>query len=217
MRIAITVSLALIISANLSACSDPKAASKDNFQDAIEPVVKNAFCRPLPIAQYRLTEKASEDVPAFPIVIGAVAEQWAGSTENQVRSMLEAAAKEGFLERTEKTTPAAYGSSDALKPTHVVSYEPSNKGKGMFRGIAGKRAGSPERPNVCAGDGKIDEIVRWTEPADAFGQTMTQVTYTYSGTNFVEGAPKEMIAAASKPKEATITLVKMSDGWQAMK
>jgi hypothetical protein len=218
MKNSITSSALLAASVSMGACSDPKEASEDNFRAIIEPVVKNAFCRQISIPQYRLTEKYTDDAPAFPLIIGATPPQWGGSTETEMRSMLEAATKQGLLTRTAKTAPAVYGSSsDALKPAQLITYEPTDKGKDVFRGVGGKRTGSPERPSVCFGEGKVDDIVRWTEPADAFGQTMTQVTYTYSGKNFPDSVPKEMIEQASKPKEATIGLIKMSDGWQAMK
>ncbi len=218
MKNLITLSALLAVSVSVSACSDPKEASRDNFRAIIEPVVKNAFCRQISIPQYRLTEEYTDDAPAFPLIIGAAPPQWGGASETEMRSMLEAATKEGLLTRTAKTAPAVYGSSsDALKPTQLIIYEPTDKGKDVFRGVGGKRAGSPERPNVCFGEGKVDDIVRWTEPADAFGQTLTQVTYTYSGKNFPDSAPKEITEQASKPKEARIALVKMSDGWQAMK
>lgn len=217
MRKFTTFILVATASSVLAGCSDPKKASEDNFRSAIEPMVADAFCRPLAVTQYRLTEKPSEDAPAYPVILGAAAPQYVSSSETQMRNMLEAAAKEGLLTRTEKTEPAVSGfSSEPLKPTQLITYQPTEKGKDIFRGVAGKRGGS-ERPNVCFGRGKVDEVVRWTEPADALGQTMTQVTYTYSGSNFPDDTPKEMVEQASKPKEAKVMLVKMSDGWQVMK
>ncbi len=207
----------MLACASLAACSDPKAVSEDNFRAAIEPTVKDAFCRQVGLPRYRLTEKAVNDLSAFPLVIAATPSQWSGSSETAMRTMLDAAANEGLLTRTAKTELAATEfSSDPLKPTPVLVFEPTSKGKNVFRGVGGKRGGA-EQPNVCLGDGKVDQIVRWTEPGDAFGQTMTQVTYTYSATNLADDLPKEMIEQASKPREAKVTLVKMSDGWQVMK
>ena len=56
----------------------------------------------------------------------------------------------------------------------------------------------------------------WTDPADVFGRTITQVTYRYSATDFPNSAPPEFRRQMTVPKKATVTLVCTNDGWQVV-
>lgn len=88
----------------------------------------------------------------------------------------------------------------------------------MFRAVDLKVQNGNMRPfaHLCLGDGKVDEIVRWTEPADMFGQKLTQVTYRYSATNLPATLPADDRRQLETPQEAKATLVQTSDGWQKM-
>ncbi|TPG42464.1 hypothetical protein EAH79_00765 [Sphingomonas koreensis] len=68
--------------------------------------------------------------------------------------------------------------------------------------------------NICLADGQVDDIVRWTEPSDAFGQKYSTVTYKFSGTRLIPDLPAEAAATVRAPQETTITLVRTNDGWQ---
>jgi len=192
----------------LGACSNGKAANEDNFRRVLEPVVADKFCRYIDVERLRLTQ--STDLPAWPIVIPA--EPMRYGDDGKFRAMLGGAASEGMLTATRKTAPATQPlSAGPLEPTAVISYAPTDKGKSVFRTIERK---GDAIPVMCMGTGKIDKIVRWTEPADAFGQIMTQVTYTYSATDLPVGVPDAIKQQAKDPVEAKSTLVRIDGGWQ---
>lgn len=43
-------------------------------------------------------------------------------------------------------------------------------------------------------------MVRWTEPADMFGQMMTRVTYSYSATDVPTSMPAEVRGTVTRPQ-----------------
>ena len=78
--------------------------------------------------------------------------------------------------------------------------------------------------DFCYAVPEVDEVVRLTQPADAWGMTVTQVTYRYHLANFVEWAKNPAfvkakhlegdLALASQPKEESMELILTSDGWR---
>ena len=69
-------------------------------------------------------------------------------------------------------------------------------------------------PGVYVATGGVVDIVRWTDPADMLGRTLTEVTYTYRGTDLAFLVPQDQGAGIEQPKEAKVTLIPASDGWQ---
>ena len=98
----------------------------------------------------------------------------------------------------------------------LVVYTPTNAGKAVFRPV--EREAADHRmhayPEMCAGRGRIDKVVRWTEPAEMFGQTVSQVTYRHSATHVPASMPADVRATITRPQKATATLIKTNDGWQ---
>lgn len=199
---------------SLSSCSDPNAASDANFRAALEPVVRDAFCKTIPVERMSLT--ANGETPSFPIVVPARPFETGSRSDADSRKMLEAAAQDGWLTRTETTASARRLSrAEPLTPQALVTYTPTDKGNDRFRPVERKTVeGKRLFPAVCVAQSEIVEIVRWTDPADMFGQTVSQVTYTLRGMNMMEGMPAEMRTAIDQPTERTVTLVQTSDGWR---
>ena len=78
----------------------------------------------------------------------------------------------------------------------------------------------------CYGHAEVASVVRHSEPADLLGQVATEVTYTYwlrDTAGWVQDPElrrlfphvEPELGSRSSPREARITLVKMSDGWRA--
>ncbi|GAA3262603.1 hypothetical protein GCM10020258_27090 [Sphingomonas yabuuchiae] len=59
-------------------------------------------------------------------------------------------------------------------------------------------------------------MVRWTDPADASGRTVSQVTFTYRGVEPLPGLPENVHSKITRPEERTVTLVRTNDGWDAL-
>ena len=202
----------------LAGCTKPNAPTKANFRKAIEPLVRDAFCTPIKVTPISDEEAGSPaDRPAFPLVVRQKAPRSA-SDDEQARPLLDGAAKQGLLIRTRKTVslPPYPGSTDPKVPTEIVTYTPTAQAKDYFRGVTSRDYGGHMRSfaNLCLGDGKLDDIVRWTEPADAFGQTLSTVTYQFSATNVMPSLPPEVRQKAQTPLETTVTLIQTSDGWE---
>jgi hypothetical protein len=74
---------------------------------------------------------------------------------------------------------------------------------------------------LCAGHYKVDSVVRFTEPANAMGSTISQVTYTFSAVDVPDWAKStevRQVYTGLAPRLADhqtgqTTLVLASDGW----
>lgn len=77
---------------------------------------------------------------------------------------------------------------------------------------------------LCYGVPEVIDIVRYSEPGNALGQTMTEVTYKYTlkslapwvnNASLVRQFPEvARIPIPDHPGEQQLTLVLMSDGWR---
>lgn len=118
----------------------------------------------------------------------------------------------------------------------LVSSTPADQGTSYVLTEAGRRvyrtfpAGSwdPRLPvgAFCYGIATAAEIVRWTEPAEALGQVVTEVTYLSRLGRVEQWAEdaelrrhfpylEKELATRTTPAEGRMTLVLSSDGWRA--
>lgn len=77
---------------------------------------------------------------------------------------------------------------------------------------------------LCYGVPEVVEVVRYSEPGSAFGQTMSEVAYTYALKSLAPWASDPVlqkqfpelgrIATREHPLESRTTLVLMNDGWR---
>lgn len=110
-------------------------------------------------------------------------------------------------------------SEDALVRQPTLSYAPTERGAKWFRDIERSMGGGRKErfASACgAASGEVVDVVRWTEPADTFGQRISQVTYTYRGVDPLPLGPAEERAALAKPIERTVPMMLASDGWRIM-
>lgn len=199
----------------VAGCSDPKAANEANFRKAIELGVRDRFCRNIEVDRMGLDEKRAAP---WPVIVTAEPFKYADSEVRNGRDTLEQATKEGLLKRQTLTRPARHnGASEALTQQSLISYTPTSTGEGMFR-VKDLRTASGYLPFpvLCPANGEVTRIVRWTDPADMFGQTITQVTYAYRGTDLSSLIPAGSRAGFETEKETTVALVGTNDGWQRM-
>lgn len=109
-----------------------------------------------------------------------------------------------------------------------MRYELTDAGKPAYKEFpAGKW--DPRKPagGFCYGTPVVDSIIRFTEPAESMGQVQTQVTYTYTVPEPVAWARDSVLqrfypqiapdlGSKGPVPEATVTLVKASDGWRVV-
>lgn len=203
----------------LAGCDRPNAASEANFTRALGPLVADAFCHSLPMHLMATKVYDGETPPALPLMVASnpADNQLSNIDDVRGRAMLDAAVAQGLLTRTTTTAPARPTDQTVpLKPTALTVYTPTSAGQAMFRAVSREAADHRDHlyPAVCLGRGRIDKIVRWTEPADMFGRTMSQVTYHYTAADMPAILPAAIRAKAAAPQEATATLVRTNGGWQ---
>lgn len=105
--------------------------------------------------------------------------------------------------------------SDPFVRTEALSYMPTQKGRAVFRSIdrKGYDGSTVEVPALCVATGVIDRVVRWTDPADVLGRTLTTVKYTVVGKDLADGGSPADRARLARPVEQTVTLQRTNDGW----
>lgn len=200
-------------------CSDPRSASEDNFRKALEPMVADAFCTTIRAAILVPDGRIGDAV--FPLTVAtteAPGAAWDPTYDRSSVGMLDEAARGDLLTRTEgEQAVRERGSERSAVRRHTATYAPTASGAPFFRAVE-RRTGSGMLPfpAVCGARGEIVDIVRWTEPADVFGQRISQVTYTSRGVDPYPLWSEADRAAAAKPVERTVPLALASDGWRPM-
>jgi hypothetical protein len=205
----LTPALCAAVVAVLSAgCSDPKAPTEDNFSVALESALAQR-----------------------PMCFLAEAKRWPSpaSTEHPFirarETQLTALANAGLLRSESRVVDTGRPVRDLLisellrgdrvatvKDT-VTDYHWTETGQ----------AALSER-GLCYGTAKLQDVVRWTEPAEFMGGKMTQVTYTYTignrpawaETSAFRSAFREVAAQLDRASEGTATLVLTNEGWRVM-
>lgn len=202
---ALCAALVAVLSA---ACSDPKAPSEANFSVALESALAQR-----------------------PVCFLAEAKRWPSpaSTEHPFirarEAQLTALASAGLLRSESRVVDTGRPVRDLLisellrgdrvatvKDT-VTDYHWTETGQ----------AALSER-GLCYGTAKLQDVVRWTEPAEFMGGKMTQVTYTYTienrpawaETSAFRSAFREVAAQLDRASEGTATLVLTNEGWRVM-
>lgn len=202
-----TFALALTTVAALSACGSSKDASKANFAKAIDAYyAANCTMVDVPIGTRML---AKFTAGGFPVSIADTANT--GHPDQNLDAPFEALEKAGLL--TSKATEVVRGPFGVKAPGKEYSLTDAGT----------KYLAKPGRSAFCVGHRKVDEVVQFSEPGSAMGQTVSRATYTYS----VADAPAWVsdpgvqaaypdLAEIQKPKqEAHTVMVLMNDGWVA--
>lgn len=191
--------LALFASCMLVGCDDPKAATNANFQKALQ-------------AYYDAHPVCISLAITFPDEIGS------GPFE-PMRPQLQALAKAGLVTTTriQKSEPTLSGPSQL---TTYTKYSIVSSAQTSIHDSADKFLGGTD---ICFAHRKITKVVSFTEPADAMGVNVSQVTYDYTLVGIapwtknpaVQSAFPGIAAAIAKPDgEQTEALDLTNNGWR---
>ena len=209
------------VAALVAGCADPKAASEKNFETAINDwISQNPPCLSLPYSGVRAADRAA-DAGVFPIYVEAAVSDHPRRLENQKKAAapFEALAAAGLLkgEPTE-ITQSGYFAGPQPKLA-VVAYSLTPEGEKAFSEKGNSRMMAD--PSFCYGEPAVKEIVRFTEPGDMMGMTVSQVEYTYQLKNMPEWAKSKPMQAAfpklardnAEMLEDKDVVVLMNEGW----
>lgn len=185
-----TAAALMLVAAAVTGCSgDPTAATKPNFEAAINKAMAADPCVTLPPG---VGDKA------FPIF-----EEGKGS------SLMRSLTKVGVF-----SSKAARGPAIGLfPPADGTSFELTDRGRPYVKfgtRSRGQVLGDKEVAKICLGTPKVTEIISFTEPADKLGVRVTNVSFRYNIVDYPSWAAPAM---PGEPIEAKMALVATSDGW----
>lgn len=210
----------------LAGCADPKVASKDNFKQAINAYwAKNPLCIDAPDGSFRPVD-AKPDDPAFPAyspAISSAKNAYERQTAMNFAYTLFPLSQAGLLKVTTKQMKGTYSGSPTT--AMVDEYTLTDAGKAAFKDT-GKRIGNVSSSahrtgKFCYGTPEVVDIVRYTEPSSAMGQTVSEVSYTYRlkdrpkwSENSALLAKEPLMAAQSGNTDARDIVVLTNEGWR---
>ncbi|WP_024302910.1 ubiquitin-associated-like domain-containing protein [Pseudogulbenkiania sp. MAI-1] len=199
MKLASLTPCALALMVALTGCSDPKAASNDNFSKAI-----NAYFEANPACLY-VTNKT------LPLKV------WSGphSYDMNVHSLpqLDALAKVGLLTVTE--TQEASGSGLMKANRTYRTYALTDKGQKSYATWGKQNKG------FCYGQLEVVDVTNFTEPSPLMGVTVSQVNYSFrvkeaadwSQDPAVKAAYGKEVVPQGETVKGTTIMVKTGEGW----
>lgn len=205
MRKKAVVSLVFMaISITLSGCNNPKAASKENFAKILSQYVSDH--------PYKLGESL---FGSSYCTIDLFQVPHEGYVTNGIPSWkdYEALKNAGIL--TSKVVEERDGGSGK---TTVIQYDFTDKGRQIAKQKNGKSYSLP----YC--QVAFKEVTSFTEPADAFGAKVSQVSYTFAiekvddwvnHPDILQQYPiaKQILDSVGQPRNSQRTLVLTNEGW----
>lgn len=181
----------------LASCSNPKTASNSNFQTAIQKYLDTQ-----PACTY-----VSLNGHPLPQDVDLRTADW---SKQGVDPLISA----GLVKESDATIKEQQwdGTSKSAPGKH---FELTEKGKQFVS------KGYADRTTLCYGKPVITKIVRYTEPSDAMGMKMSQVTYTWHLEDVADWAKNDVIQKASpdiasnlaSEQKAEATVVLTNEGW----
>ncbi|SPU47809.1 Uncharacterised protein [Brevundimonas diminuta] len=210
------------VAALVAGCSDPKAASKKNFETAINDwISQNPPCLSLPYTGVSAADRAA-DVGVFPLYVEAAVSEHPMRLENQKKAAapFEALAAAGLLKgEPAEITQSGFFAGPQPKLA-VVAYALTPEGEKAFK-PRGEGGFWSSQPGFCYGEPVVKEIVRFTEPGDMMGMTVSQVEYTWQLKNMPEWARSKPMQAQfpqlardnAETLEGKVAVVLMNEGW----
>lgn len=206
----------------LAGCSDPKAANKDNFKTAINDwIEKEPPC--LSVPRSAITPTAASDEP-FPRYTDArpVTSELATQSRQREQTPFDALVDAGLLTVKEATISVKAGLfGDQQSEIPVRAYDLSEDGKAAVLVEGEKTVFSMPSHRFCYGIPTVDEVVQFTEPADAMGVKVSQVSYRYHLKDPPDWATNEKMLAAfpqlardtAESIEARTAVILTNEGW----
>jgi len=186
-----------LVALAVAGCSDPKEASKDNFETAINAwIEKNPPCLSVPRSQIK--PDGADDAP-FPRYLDAspVTAKYLLEGRARERAPFDALVDAGLLQVEETTISAKvglFGNQDREVP--VRAYDLTDAGRKAISTEGEKTAFSSPSQRFCYGTPSVDEIVQFTEPADAMGVKVSRVAYRYHLKDLPDWARNEKMQLA---------------------
>lgn len=199
------IGLSLALWGTAAGCGgDPREASDANFERAL--------------AAYSAEHPMCLEGDAWEMPTHAFTDptRWLGGyiDPEQNKRELEALAAAGLVSR-HPDTPNPSLIEYRLTPEGEAAYR-------TYRNSLGSEGGA-----LCFGTPHVEKIVRYSEPADLFGQQVSEVTYRYTLQEVATWAEDpdlqrafphlaEVLAAQTEPAERKASLVLNSDGWSVI-
>jgi len=209
------------VAALVAGCSNPKAADKKNFETAINDwISKNPPCLSLPSGSVRAADRPA-DAGIFPLYVEAAVSDHSMRLEIQKKAAapFEALAAAGLMKgEPAEITQSGYFPGPQPKVA-VVAYTLTPEGEKAFSEKGNSRLMAT--PSFCYGEPAVKEIVRFTEPGEMMGMTVSQVDYTYQLKNMPEWAKskamQEIFPQLARDNAETLegkaAVVLMNEGW----
>lgn len=193
----LAIARAATVTLALSGCSDPKEASKSNFESAIDAwISKNPPCLSVPHGSIEPREATDRPFPRY-LDSSPVTASFALENRERQRAPFDALVDAGLLKVEETTIEAKAGLfADTVQKVPVRAYDLTDAGT---RAISTKRettAFSSPSQHFCYGTPKVDEIDQFTEPGDAMGMKVSQVSYRYHIADLPAWAKNTLMQAA---------------------
>lgn len=194
----------------LAGCGSSTSASKANFAKAINTALANGCITVNP--QQGGTMTATNAFPlsaAFAQPSLMMSAAYAKAMNQRMFAPLHALVKAGIL--TEKDAQVRF--ENKMAPGRVYSLT-----------SIGKQARQSQTGTLlCAGHYKVVEVVDYTVPSSGLGETISEVTYTYSPTGVPAWATSEAVKTAfpyftkrlAPNQKGRATVVLKNNGWSA--
>ncbi|OXJ06753.1 hypothetical protein CFB45_37455 [Burkholderia sp. HI2500] len=123
--------------------------------------------------------------------------------------------KAGLLSARDGTTKETPLFGTGPKDVPAKIYNLTDEGKKALANPDGKGT------DLCAGHYKVDEVVRFTQPSNALGSTMSEVSYTFSTVDVPAWAKSDEVrqvytglaSQLADHQKGRTMLVLASDGW----
>ncbi len=196
----IKVSALAVMCGVLSACGSPSDPSDSNFKKAVQEYLDASF----PVCVIHEAK-----FPTDPIIMDF----------HNRRAIYTDLVTQGLMTKKDVAVPGIFkGAPDRVGP----SFDLTAEGKKYY--VAADENTIGKVPGLCFGKAKVNEIVNFSQPSDAFGHTISEVKYTYTVSDLpawantasllaVNDGLKEIVKANGAPVDGKVTLVLTGKGW----
>ncbi|WP_186080572.1 hypothetical protein [Burkholderia gladioli] len=203
----------LALAVLLTACSSSKDANNSNFEKAINTHLAKT-CVSIKPGGFMVGN-------TYPIAIALESpnsyrsQQQTDKLNADNTRPLEVLVKAGLLSVKDGTTKPSWTFVATPKEVPAKIYNLTDDGKKALANPDGKGT------DLCAGRYKVDEVVRFTQPSNAMGSTMSEVSYTFSTVDVPAWAKSDEVrqvytglaSQLADHQKGRTMLVLASDGW----
>lgn len=216
------VLLALGSAVLLSGCSDPKKASKGNFQAAIGHwIEKNPPCLTVPQGEIKPAKDSDAEYPRY-VDASPLTAKFAIENRERQEAPFAALVDAGLMTvRDARISIRAGLFDDTEKEVPVHAYELSAEGKKALATTPTRSGLKSMSQRFCYGTPTVDEVVQFTEPAEMMGVKISQVSYRHHLENLPAWTQNAKLRAAypqlerdtAKSLDGKAAVVLTNEGW----